>query len=182
MSLVIKKFKLDPTQETFMELECRESGPVNFFLNLLKLDSSLFMKCDNGSIDYVESSLKGTAQKVIPLAAISSVTSSIYKNIKLFFAGVVGLILFLIMLIYGLSQYDGNVFIVIGAIALVVAIFCFVKYVLTKQIGFAIHNGGDKPAAMIICNPAVIAGERIDSKKFDESVRIIRDKINNVHK
>lgn len=177
MAQVLKNFQLNPESDTYITIETRESGIINFILNLVGLDPSYHMKCNNDSVDYESSSLSGSVKQILPLSAITEVTTGIHKPIKLLFAAAFFLLLTMICIVISIAQ-DGSGFTALAVIALVATVFCIVKYVLNKQILFAVKNGGDGYAAAISCLPAVIAGERIDSEKFIAAVNLLRDKVN----
>lgn len=180
MAQVLKNFQLNPESDTYITIETRESGIINFILNLVGLDPSYHMKCNNDSVDYESSSLSGSVKQILPLSAITEVTTGIHKPIKFLIAAVIFLLLTLMTLISGAAMDV----VPVGGIAvsvifyLIIAVICIVKYVLNKQILFAVKNGGDGYAASISCLPAVIAGERIDSEKFIAAVNLLRDKVN----
>ncbi len=182
MKLVIKEFKIDPEAETFVDLKCRESGLLNFLLNLCRLDNTVSMSCSADSIEYKATSLKGTIQRSVPLGAVTAVCTAIHKEIKFLLTAGAFILAFIAMLIIGLVQSNGSGFIIMGVICLVLAAACVVAYILDKTIMFAVQNGGDDYAACIICKPAVIAGERIDSAKFEQVVQMLREKVNAVHR
>ncbi|MCF0224191.1 MAG: hypothetical protein HUK20_07970, partial [Fibrobacter sp.] len=180
--LVIKEFKVNPDEETFVDLKCRESGILNFILNLCRLDNTVSMTCSSDSIEYKASSLKGTIQRSVPLGAVTAVCTAIHKEVKLIFTAGAFLLTFVALLIIGIFQESGGGFIAMGIVCLVLAIACVVAFILDKTIMLAVQNGGDNYAACIVCKPAVIAGERIDSAKFEQVVQLLREKVNDVHR
>lgn len=182
MKLVIKEFKVDPEAETFVDLKCRESGLLNFLLNLCRLDNTVSMSCTADSIEYKASSLRGTIQRSVPLAAVTAVVTAIHKEIKLLLTAAAFVFAFVALLLIGLVQTNGGGFIAFGIVCLILSIACLVAYILDKTIMFAVLNGGDDYAACIICKPAVIAGERIDSAKFEQVVALLREKVNKSHR
>ena len=182
MAQVLKNFQLNPESDTYITIETRESGIINFILNLVGLDPSYHMKCNNDSVDYESSSLSGSVKQILPLSAITEVTTGIHKPIKFLFAAAFFLLLTMICIVVSIAQsgsgLHGTGFTTLAVIALVATVICIVRYVLNKTILFAVKNGGDGYAAAILCLPAVIAGERIDSEKFIAAVNLLRDKVN----
>lgn len=176
MAIVLKNFSLKPESETYITIETRESGLVNFLLNLMGLDPTYRMTCNNDSVDVDCSSLKGSVKQVIPLSAITEVVTSIQKPIKLLFIAFIFFIGALASFAAGMAEESS--FIAIGVVAIIISIIFLIMYILKKNILFAIKNGGDGYSAAIHCLPAVIAGERIDSEKFKAAADLLRDKIN----
>ncbi len=181
MAAVLKEFKLNPEEYSYISIETRESGIINFLLNLLKLDPSVKMVCNDESIDFEMSSLKGSLKQVIPLSACTEVVTAIHKPISVLIVAAIFAILFVVTLIAGAGA-DDNVAEIIAAFLLLISIVCAVFYILNKKILFAVKNGGDSYAAAIYAQPAVIAGQRIDGQKFIEAANILRDKINKANR
>jgi hypothetical protein len=175
MAAVIKQFNLKPDDYSYLSIETRESGIISFLLNLLKLDPTVKMVCNNDCIEFEQSSLKGSIKQVIPLNACTEIVTAIHKPILLFAAAVVFVLLSLFLLVQTIAN---DVPFALCVVSLLVAIACAVFYFLKKTILFAVKNGGDSYAAAIYAQPAVIAGERIDNEKFTEAANILRDKIN----
>ncbi len=176
MASVLKNFSLNPESENYITIETRESGIVNFLLNLMGLDPTYRMSCNNDSVDVDFSSLKGSTKQVIPLSAITEIVTSIEKPIKYLFIALV----FFIGAFFPL--FNDKLPVGVSVFAIIVAIVFVVMYVLKKNILFAVKNGGDGYSAKIYCLPAVIAGERIDNEKFKAAAELLRNKINAAHK
>lgn len=183
MASVLKNFSLNPESENYITIETRESGIVNFLLNLVGLDPTYRMSCNNDSVDVDFSSLKGSTKQVVPLSAITEIVTSIEKPIKYLFVALVFLFVALVFFIGALFPlFNDELLAGISVFAIIVAIVFVVMYVLKKNILFAVKNGGDGYSAKIYCSPAVIAGERIDNEKFKAAAELLRNKINAAHK
>lgn len=180
MATVIKNFKIKSDDSPYIVIETRNSGITSFLLNLIGLEDSYKMICDNDSVDFELSSLKGRTRQSIPLSAITEVITSIEKPIGYLMLAGVFFVGFLVALVGAMS--DDSIPAAVSILPLAISIILLIMYILKKNILFAIKNGGDKYPGAIHAVPAIVAGERIDETKFREAAILLRDKINQANK
>lgn len=165
-TLVLKKFSVnaDAKEEPLVEIAGRVSGVISFFLTVIGIDPTTHLKCFHDRIEFREASLFGEQNMTIPLPATSGISGGYTKPFRLLvMAGVV----FVGSIILGANA---------GATSLLIGIAVsgalLLAYVLKKEMGLHVQNGGDKLWGLNF-KGSVIENVVVDIDRVKQAVELI---------
>ncbi|MCM8526344.1 MAG: hypothetical protein NE327_07500 [Lentisphaeraceae bacterium] len=149
-ALAVKEFTINPEGDSnglYVRIVGRKSGLLDWFLSLIKIDSTTVFEVYKDHIKFTQANLSGRMTSVIPLSAMSSTSSGYFKPI-----------LYLVIGIPLLTVVIGLIFI----------IFYFLQKSLMVT---AVSHGGT--TAAIAFKRSVIEGIRVEAEQAEEVVEII---------
>jgi hypothetical protein len=165
-ALVLKRFHLDPSAANgeFIEIHGRKPGLVAFLLAMIGIDPTTVFKCSAERIEVKQASVFGAQAMTIPLAAVTGIVGGHTKPVQyLAIAGV-----FFLMALGALTQKSFVAFIVLAVLGLL----CGVAYMIKKQMGLHVQNGGDRLYGLEF-NRSMIEGVDVDIARVNETIRLI---------
>ena len=83
-----KKFTVDENADTMVDIEGRNAGLFSWFLNLVGIDSSFYLKCHKEYIEYRKASIFGAESLIIPLSAVTGLITGLKKPVQWLYAGI----------------------------------------------------------------------------------------------
>ena len=165
--LVLKEFKLNEDEDGFFKIVGRTSGILGWILSLCGFDPTTSLICDKQTIKHEATAIRyGKKTYNIPLAAVSCVSSGIYKPFGFLVFGVI----FVIGGIFVAAVANSFGFFISGI--LIGGIF-LVLYWLNKTMQFSIYTGGIKPIVTINLKKSIIEGQNIDEAKYELAANIL---------
>lgn len=149
-ALAVKEFTINPEGDSnglYVRIVGRKSGLLDWFLSLIKIDSTTVFEVYSDHIRFTQANLSGRMTSVIPLSAISSTSCGYFKP---FLYLVIGIPLIPILI--------GFIFII--------------YYFLQKSLMVTADSHGGATAA-IAFKRSVIEGIRVEAEQAEEVVDII---------
>jgi len=158
-ALALKTLKIDrePEDGCYVRIVGRKSGLVDWFLNLIKIDSTTVFEVYADHIKFTEANLSGRITSVFPLTAISSSASGYFKPILYLVLGVP------LIACFGLG--------------LILIIYYFLHKTLV--VTTTTHSG---QGAAIAFKRSVVEGVKIDQQQAEEIISIINELVLYQHK
>jgi len=173
-TLVLKQFYLNENTEgaaDALHVIGRQAGIMSFLMSLAKIDPITEIKCNDERIQVIQSSFFGRQTIDIPIAAITGVLGG-YKKPK-------GLLIAIaIVIILGGSMSGAAQSLAPFMVALVISVILFIFYILKKEMGLYVQNGGDLLWGLSF-NRSIIEGMTIDSEKVEKAISLINKKVLN---
>ena len=173
-TLVLKKFNVNPDakEEPLVEIAGRVSGAISFLLTMIGVDPTTHLKCFHDRIEFREASLFGEQNMTIPLPATSGITGGYTKPFKLLaISGVVFVGSFV------LAASAGTVAFLTG---MAISAGFLVTYVLKKEMGVHVQNGGDKLWGLNF-KRSVIENMPVDIDRVKQAVQLINAAVLRAH-
>ena len=149
-ALAVKELKIDHegTNGLYVKIVGRKSGLIDWFLNLIKIDTTTVFEVFEDHIRFTEANLSGRMTTVLPLSALSSSSSGYFKPILYLVLGVILLPLFGLGIIF------------------------LIYYFLHKSLVVTATSHSSISAA-IAFKRSVIEGIKVDQQQAEEIIRII---------
>jgi len=173
--LVLRKFEVNPESKdgaALVEVAGRVGGVISYFLTLIDVDPTTYLKCFPDRIEFREASLFGEHNMTIPLPAISGIVGGYTKPFKLLItAGV-----FFIGALLGLGAGEGF----LAFFSLAISIAFLIAYILKKEMGLQVQNGGDKLWGLTF-QRSVIENVTVDIDLVRRAVAVINDTVLRAH-
>ena len=170
-ALVLREFKLNEEENEFLKISGRSPGLFSWILSTYGIDPIKSLSCNKQAIKFEEAAIRyGKRNLNIPLAAVTCVSSGIYKPFSL-------LILSMIFVIGGIIVailiHSFGIFI----IGLIIGVIFLVFYSLKKTIQFGIYAGGITPIITINLKKSIIEGQNIDTDKYEMAASVLNEAI-----
>lgn len=162
MKLNIKDFKINPDQETCLELNCFE---VNQTTNLT---------CNNDYITCRMDSFGSKVLQIVPLKSITGILLQFQRDTKFLAAFCCFLATAVALLVVGICVGSSSAgLFIMASVSLFLSLICLLIFFLSKTILLGIQNGSSDFAIKIFCKPTAEVGRA----KFEEAVELIQNKM-----
>jgi hypothetical protein len=148
-ALAVKEMEIDPqgANGRYVRIVGRKSGLIDWFLSLIKIDSTTVFEVYEDHIKYTEANLSGRTTTVLPMTAISASSSGYFKPI--------------LYLILGIP-------LIVVLIGIIMVIYYFLhKSLMVTTVS---HSG---TMAAIAFKRSVVEGVKVDQEQAEEIIEII---------
>lgn len=162
MKLNIKDFKINPDQETFVELNCFE------------VNQTTTLTCNNDFISCRMNSFGSKVLQTVPLKSITGIFLQFQRDTKFLAAFCCFIATAIALLVIGIcvGSCSAGLFIM-ASVSLVLSLTCLLIFFLSKTILLGVQNGSSDFAIKIFCKPTAENGQ----KKFEEAIELIQNKM-----
>lgn len=161
MKLNIKDFKFNPDQETFFEL------------NGFETNNTTTLTCDSQSITCRMDTFGSKILKVVPLKAVTGILLQYQRDTKFLAACCCFGATALALLVAGLCVTSSTGLYIMSGVSLFLGLICFLVFLSSKTIIFAVRNGAHDYAIKIAVKPNSTAHRN----HFEEVVMTLQKRI-----
>ncbi len=168
---VLKKFTVDENADTMVDIEGRNAGLFSWFLNLVGIDSSFYLKCHKEYIEYRKASIFGAESLIIPLSAVTGLITGLKKPVQWLYASIIWLFLGLATAL-GLATESVSAAAFAFLFGMFAAGVCIVFYKIKKEMSLGVQNGGDKPYGLSF-QKSLIEGVNVDTQKVQLAIEVM---------
>lgn len=149
-ALAVKELHIDPegNEGSYVRISGRKSGLADFFLSLIKIDTTTTFEVFEDHIKFTEGNLSGRVTTVLPLSAISSSSSGYFKPVLYLVIG------FPLIAVFGLG------------LLLIIYYFLHKTLLVTTES----HSGA---TAAIAFKRSVVEGVKVEKEQAEEIIEII---------
>ena len=149
-ALVVKKLEINEEGPHYVHIEARQAGVLAFLCSFIGIDSTTIFDVYGDRIEFVEGSLSGHLNTVMPLSSVSIATSGFVKPFLLLVFGVITL-------------------------PFCIGIVLIIKYYLSKSLIVSVDSNGNSSVA-ICFKRSVIEGVDINEQTAAKIVDIIKNR------
>ena len=157
-ALAIKEKQINPEGPCYIRIVGRKSGLLDWFLNLIGVNTTTTLEVYSDRIEYSYGSLSGSVLEVIPLSKVSNLLCGRFKPVILFVFAVIAF--FAAFFTFGIS--------------LIFAIVFIAYYFLKKTVLISIIPNSASAVA-IAFKRSLIENQNISDEEAQEIIKIIAD-------
>ena len=187
-ALVLKEKEINPEGPLYVHLAGRKSGLIDWFLTILKINTTTTLDVYEDRIEYKSGSLSGEIYDIMPFANISNLQCGRFRPVIFFILGVISFIWSNVMITkavdysnsarsfydnYGNYNENYQTFLGILAFILIIAavVFFFLYYLKKSTVISVITNSSSSSG--IAVKRSVIENKNISEKEAVEIIQLI---------
>ena len=166
-ALVLKEFQINYDGPLYVHIVARRSGLTAFLLTLLGIDITTTFDVHADRIEFLQGSLSGRIQTLLPMSSLSVATTGYTKPILLLLGAFLDLIIGIVLLCNDLGGVKA-----FGGLLLIGCLICIIKFFLNKSLLISVVSNSGW-GANICFKRSVIEGVKVDQAQAQEVIRII---------